>query len=43
MYYPGVLVNNVPYKGNLEADGVFEDICSSITSLYHRYDKLNNL
>lgn len=28
-FYPGVLVNNVPFKGNFEAEGVFEDICSS--------------
>lgn len=29
MYYPGVLVNNSPYKGNLDAQDVTEDICSS--------------
>ena len=36
--YPGVLVNNVPYNGNLEADGVLEDICSSNLYSIYRYD-----
>lgn len=32
LFYPGVIVNYRPFRGNLEADAVTEDICSSMSN-----------
>jgi len=29
-FYPGALINYVPFRGNFEADALSEDICSGI-------------
>lgn len=31
LFYPGVVVNSIPYRGNLESYNIFEDICSGIS------------
>lgn len=45
IYFPGVVVNNIPYHGNLEVESVTEDICSSmkIIKYNYRYVGLNTL
>lgn len=44
-YFPGVVVNNIPYHGNLEVESVTEDICSSMITIKYndRYVGLNNM
>ena len=32
-YYPGAIINNVTYKGQVNATDIFEDVCNSILHL----------